>query len=83
MSGVKGGPSGPPTPLVGASEEVIAHHAAAHPCADASVAHVLCPCGRCVALVCRQCEQAVFVAVAPIEGSPCVHATKLRGPHRS
>ena len=62
---------------VGASPEVLRHHAAQHPCRDAETFEVLCPCGSCVAICCAECRDPVFLAVLP--GSWCEHAQELWG----
>lgn len=68
----------PFAPLVGASEEVIRHHADQHACGD--VGHVQirsCPCGRSRALCCPSCGEPVFVASLP--GLPCQHLAEVLG----
>jgi hypothetical protein len=61
---------------VGASREVIEHHARQHPCGEhVGARHVWCSCGTTVALVCDACQQPVFMATRP--GSWCPHAAGL------
>lgn len=62
-----------PSPIVGASREIIAHHAAQHACPDVGPCRVrACPCGRALAIHCAWCELPVFVVAAP--GVPyCEH----------
>lgn len=63
---------------IGASEEVIRHHASEHPCPPGVPADErVCPCGSTVAICCGRCEEPVFVAVQP--GSWCEHAEELAG----
>ncbi len=62
----------PPLPL---SPELIAHHAGLHPCDDADMVEVVCPCGDAVALSCSACGQAVFFSTRP--GTWCEHARRL------
>jgi hypothetical protein len=67
-----------PAPLVGASEEVIAHHAQQHACdPGADCEAVMCPCGKSAALVCTACHQPVFVALSG--AVMCQHARELIG----
>ena len=55
-----------PLPL---SPEFIAHHAGLHPCDDADMVEVVCPCGDAVALSCSACGQAVFFSTRPVRGA--------------
>jgi hypothetical protein len=61
-------------PTVGASAEVLRHHAKRHerrcPSARANIGP--CPCGPTHVIACDRCGAAVFVAVAP--GTWCMHA---------
>jgi hypothetical protein len=61
-------------PMVGASPEVIAHHARRHGC-GAVLDGIFCPCGDALAFVCPACDRAVFLAVKA--GTWCPHAEEL------
>jgi hypothetical protein len=63
---------------VGASAEVIRHHAEVHPCGRHPAREVWCICGTTAALVCRVHREAVFGVVMP--GTWCIHAVELLGP---
>jgi hypothetical protein len=63
---------------IGASLEVIEHHAAQHPCGRHRAVEVWCPCRTTLALVCRRHGEAVFGVVVP--GTWCRHAHELLGP---
>jgi len=59
---------------VGASMEVLQHHADQHPC-DADPVYLLCPCQKTFLVVCSECEEPVFLACKETEtGDTCQHA---------
>lgn len=63
--------------FVGASLEVLEHHATQHPCPPAEPRLAICPCGRSLALVCPTCDEPVFGVAAP--GEACEHLLELLG----
>jgi hypothetical protein len=63
---------------IGASAEVIEHHARLHPCGPQEAISVVCPCGTTHAICCMKCREPVFGAVMP--GTWCRHAVDLIGP---
>lgn len=67
---------------LGASEEVLRHHAEQHGCPedDSPPREVMCPCGTTVAIVCASCGDPVFICVKP--GTWCQHATAASGDER-
>lgn len=67
-----------PRPVpVGASPEVLSHHADQHPCPlDAAPVVRICPCGSTHALCCPHCERIVFACAR--RGTPmCDHLAEL------
>lgn len=62
--------------VIGASPEVIEHHADLHPCVDAKAVEVACPCGNTVAIFCDECREPVFLALQP-DREPCIHFREL------
>lgn len=62
-------------PVIGASLEVTLHHIAMHPCEGACSLERVCPCGRCIAVLCSECGDVVFIVADPDDW--CIHAEVL------
>jgi hypothetical protein len=63
---------------IGASREVIEHHARLHDrtCPNGDAVVLMCEHRRTVVFVCTECLQTVFGVFAP--GDPCHHAAEVR-----
>jgi hypothetical protein len=64
-----------PPIIVGASHEVLSHHAAQHPCEDHGSTVLNCPCGSTAAILCDACGLPLFLSVEP--GTWCEHAERF------
>lgn len=61
--------------MIGASHEVIEHHAKQHvaQCGQHGAIERVCPCGATTVICCRGCHDVVFVCTDP-NRRPCWHA---------